>query len=63
MSRIATDTWTPTPFNDWTLHTFVESDFFNGPGQAATAGGNQFRLRHAYIDYGYFRVGQQNTLC
>jgi hypothetical protein len=62
MSRIATETWTPTPFNDWTLHTFVEADFFNGPGQAAGGGGNTFRLRHAFIDYGYFRVGQQNTV-
>jgi hypothetical protein len=62
MSRIATETWTPTPFNEWTAHTFVEADFFNGPGQAAGGGGNPFRLRHAFIDYGYFRVGQQNTV-
>jgi hypothetical protein len=62
MSRIATETWTPTPFYDWTLHTFVEADFFNGPGQAPGGGGNPFRLRHAFIDYGYFRLGQQNTV-
>jgi hypothetical protein len=62
MSRIAFETWTPTPFDEWTLHTFVEGDFFNGPGQAAGGGGNPFRLRHAFIDYGYFRVGQQNTV-
>jgi hypothetical protein len=62
MSRIATETWTPTPFLDWTIHTFVEADFFNGSGQAAGGGGNPFRLRHAFIDYGYFRVGQQNTV-
>jgi hypothetical protein len=62
MSRIATETWTPTPFQDWTVHTFVEADFFNGPGQAAGGGGNPFRLRHAFVDYGYFRVGQQNTV-
>jgi hypothetical protein len=62
MSRIATETWTPTPFLDWTVHTFVEADFFNGPGQAAGGGGNPFRLRHAFVDYGYFRVGQQNTV-
>jgi hypothetical protein len=62
MSRVATETWTPTPFSDWTLHTYIEGDFFNGPGQAAGGGGNPFRLRHAFIDYGYFRVGQQNTV-
>jgi hypothetical protein len=62
MSRIALESWTPTPLNEWTLHTFVEADFFNGPGQAAGGGGNPFRLRHAFIDYGYFRVGQQNTV-
>jgi hypothetical protein len=61
-SRIALETWTPTPLNEWTLHTFVEGDFFNGPAQAAGGGGNPFRLRHAFIDYGYFRVGQQNTV-
>lgn len=62
MSRIAFETWTPTSFQEWTVHTFVEGDFFNGPGQAAGGGGNPFRLRHAFIDYGYFRVGQQNTV-
>jgi hypothetical protein len=62
MSRIATETWTPTPIFDWTVHTFVEADFFNGPGQAAGGGGNPFRLRHAFIDFGYFRLGQQNTV-
>jgi hypothetical protein len=62
MSRIATETWTPTPFFEWTVHTFVEGDFFNGPPQAAGGGGNPFRLRHAFVDFGYFRVGQQNTV-
>jgi hypothetical protein len=62
MSRVATETWTPTPLNEWTVHTFVEADFFNGPGQAAGGGGNPFRLRHAFIDFGYFRAGQQNTV-
>lgn len=61
-SRIATETWTPTNFNNWTIHTFVEADFFNGPGQAAGGGGNPFRLRHAFVDFGYFRVGQQNSV-
>lgn len=62
MSRIATETWTPTPVFDWTVHTFVEADFFNGADQAAGGGGNPFRLRHAFVDFGYFRVGQQNTV-
>jgi hypothetical protein len=61
-SRIAFETWTPTPLFEWTVHTFVEGDFFNGPGQAVGGGGNPFRLRHAFVDYGYFRVGQQNTV-
>jgi hypothetical protein len=61
-SRIALETWTPTSLFEWTVHTFVEGDFFNGPGQAAGGGGNPFRLRHAFIDFGYFRVGQQNTV-
>jgi hypothetical protein len=61
-SRIALETWTPTDFHEWTVHTFVEGDFFNGPGQAAGGGGNPFRLRHAFIDFGYFRAGQQNTV-
>jgi hypothetical protein len=62
MSRIALESWTPTPLFEWTVHTFVEGDFFNGADQAVGGGGNPFRLRHAFIDYGYFRVGQQNTV-
>jgi hypothetical protein len=61
-SRIGLDTWTPTPFLDWNVHTFIEADFFNGPAQAAGGGGNPFRLRFAFVDFGYFRVGQQNTV-
>jgi hypothetical protein len=61
-SRIGLDTWTPTPLFSWNVHTFIEADFFNGPGQAVGGGGNPFRLRFAFIDYGYFRVGQQNTV-
>src|SRR6516165_7378412 len=56
------DTWTPTPFHEWNVHTFIEGDFFNGPAQAVGGGGNPFRLRFAFIDFGYFRVGQQNTV-
>lgn len=62
MSRIAFESWTPTPFKEWNVHTFVEGDFFNGLGQAPGGGGNPFRLRHAFIDFGYFRLGQQNTV-
>ncbi|HKB39011.1 MAG TPA: DcaP family trimeric outer membrane transporter, partial [Gemmataceae bacterium] len=61
-SRFALETWTPTPIFEWNVHTFIEGDFFNGPGQAVGGGGNPFRLRFAFIDFGYFRVGQQNTV-
>jgi hypothetical protein len=62
MSRFAIESWTPTDFKDWNVHTFVEGDFFNGPPQAAGGGGNPFRLRHAFFDFGYFRFGQQNSV-
>jgi hypothetical protein len=61
-SRIGLDTWTPTSLWEWNVHTFIEGDFFNGPAQAVGGGGNPFRLRFAFIDFGYFRVGQQNTV-
>jgi hypothetical protein len=61
-SRIGLDTWTPTPLFEWNVHTFIEGDFFNGPAQAVGGGGNPFRLRFAFIDFGYFRLGQQNTV-
>jgi hypothetical protein len=61
-SRFALETWTPTPILDWNVHTFIEGDFFNGPAQAVGGGGNPFRLRFAFADFGYFRVGQQNTV-
>ena len=62
ISRFALESWTPTDFCDWNVHTFIEGDFFNGPGQAAGGGGNPFRLRHAFFDFGYFRFGQQNSV-
>ncbi len=62
MSRIAFETWTPTNYCDWNVHTFIEGDFFNGADQAAGGGGNPFRLRHAFFDFGYFRFGQQNSV-
>jgi hypothetical protein len=61
-SRIGLDSWTPTPFFEWNVHTFIEADFFNGPAQAVGGGGNPFRLRFAFVDFGYFRVGQQNSV-
>jgi hypothetical protein len=61
-SRIGLDTWTPTPLFEWNVHTFIEGDFFNGPAQAVGGGGNPFRLRFAFVDFGYFRVGQQNSV-
>jgi hypothetical protein len=61
-SRFALETWTPTSFHEWNVHTFIEGDFFNGPAQAVGGGGNPFRLRFAFVDFGYFRVGQQNSV-
>ena len=61
-SRIGLDTWTPTPIFGWNVHTFIDADFFNGPAQAVGGGGNPFRLRFAFVDFGYFRIGQQNTV-
>lgn len=62
ISRFAVESWTPTDFCDWNVHTFIEGDFFNGAPQAAGGGGNPFRLRHAFVDFGYFRFGQQNSV-
>lgn len=61
-SRIGLDTWTPTPICSWNVHTFIEADYFNGPAQAVGGGGNPFRLRFAFADFGYFRIGQQNSV-
>ena len=62
ISRFAIESWTPTTFREWNVHTFIEGDFFNGAAQAAGGGGNPFRLRHAFVDFGYFRFGQQNSV-
>jgi len=62
ISRFAIESWTPTTFRDWNVHSYIEGDFFNGPPQAVGGGGNPFRLRHAYFDFGYFRFGQQNSV-
>ncbi len=61
-SRFIMETWTPTSFREWNVHSLIEGDFFNGPAHAAGAGGNPFRLRFAFVDFGYFRIGQQNTV-
>jgi hypothetical protein len=62
ISRFALESWTPTNYCEWNVHTFIEGDFFNGPAQAAGGGGNPFRLRHAFLDFGFFRFGQQNSV-
>jgi|GEM_PF-2169888 hypothetical protein len=62
ISRFALETWTPTDWCQQTIHTFIEGDFFNGPDQAVGGGGNPFRLRHAFVDVGWFRFGQQNSV-
>jgi len=56
-SRFAVESWTPTSIHSWNVHTFIEAGFFNGPNQAVGGGGNPFRLRFAFADFGYFRVG------
>jgi hypothetical protein len=56
-SRLGLETWTPTPVFDWTVHTRIEVDFFNG-NSSGLFGSYPLRLRYAYIDYGPFRLGQ-----
>jgi hypothetical protein len=56
-SRLGLDTWTPTSFFDWTVHTRLEVDFFNG-NNSGVFGSFPLRLRYAYLDYGPFRLGQ-----
>jgi DcaP outer membrane protein len=60
-TRLSLDTWTPTPYNDWSVHTLLQFDFFSGsaPGVGSSS---VPRLRFAYVDYGYFRVGQDTTV-
>jgi hypothetical protein len=62
ISRIGLETWTPTTFHDWTVHTFIDADFIQGPDQTFSGSSNPFRLRNAWVDFGYFRVGQQDTV-
>jgi hypothetical protein len=56
-SRLGLDTWTPTPVYDWTVHTRIEVDFFNG-NTSGLFGSFPLRLRYAYLDFGPFRLGQ-----
>jgi hypothetical protein len=56
-SRLGLDTWTPTSVFDWTVHTRLEVDFFNG-NNSGVFGSFPLRLRYAYADFGPFRLGQ-----
>jgi hypothetical protein len=56
-SRLGLDTWTPTSVCDWTVHTRIEVDFFNG-NNSGLFGSFPLRLRYAYADFGPFRLGQ-----
>ncbi|MEI7685749.1 MAG: DcaP family trimeric outer membrane transporter, partial [Planctomycetota bacterium] len=60
-TRLSLDTWTPTPINDWNVHTFLQFDFFSGaaPGVGSSS---VPRLRFAFADFGYFRIGQDTTV-
>jgi hypothetical protein len=61
ISRIGLDTWTPSSFREWNVHTFIDADFLAGSSQDVS-GSNPLRLRNAWVDFGYFRFGQQNTV-
>jgi hypothetical protein len=60
-TRLGFMSYTPTPFNDWTVQTKLEMDFFNGNTSGAF-GSFPIRLRFAYADWGYFRVGQDASV-
>jgi hypothetical protein len=62
ISRIGLETWTPTTCDQWVVHTFIDMDFLSGADQTFSGGANPFRLRNAWVDFGYFRLGQQNTV-
>jgi hypothetical protein len=62
ISRIGLETWTPTTLLDRTVYTFIDADFLQGAEQTFSGGSNPFRLRNAWIDFGYFRLGQQDTV-
>jgi hypothetical protein len=60
-TRLSLDTWTPTSLNDLAVHTFIQFDFLsdNPPAVGSAA---RPRLRLAFIDLGYFRIGQDTTV-
>jgi len=60
-TRLSLDSWTPVRELDATIHTFVQMDFLSGNPPGAGSSSNP-RLRFAYFDVGYFRVGQDTTV-
>ncbi|MCY2974358.1 MAG: DcaP family trimeric outer membrane transporter [Planctomycetota bacterium] len=60
-TRLSLDTWTPTSMDDLAVHTFIQFDFLsdNPPAGGSAA---RPRLRLAFIDLGYFRIGQDTTV-
>jgi hypothetical protein len=60
-TRLGFMSYTPTPVNDWIFQTKLEMDFFNGNTSGAF-GSFPIRLRFAYADWGYFRVGQDASV-
>jgi hypothetical protein len=60
-TRFGFDTETPLKFNDWTLKTRIEMDFFNGFSSGAF-GSFPLRLRFAWADFGPFLIGQAASL-
>lgn len=60
-TRLSLDSWTPVPELDSTIHTFIQMDFLSGNPPGVGSSSNP-RLRFAYFDVGYFRVGQDTTV-
>jgi hypothetical protein len=60
-SRFALQTETPTSYGK--LNTYLEADFFgNAPSNAEAYNNNyDLRLRHAYVNWGRFLIGQTTT--
>jgi hypothetical protein len=52
---------TETPWNDWTIKTRIEVDFFNG-NTSGVFGSFPLRLRFAWADFGPFLIGQAPSL-
>lgn len=59
ISRFALETWTPTSFCNWNVHTFIEGDFFNGPAQAAGGGAIRFGCDTRSSTSGTFASGSR----